>query len=185
MTYLESFTKRFGEETIKHLLEKIKSEENSIRGSYDESTEWIPSEAFVDLIFLDSVFIMEFSIKLNEISRTSGDQIVDNDYTRSRVIKDLILLENQLPYFIFEIIFGSIVKLLCLQDYAARVVLDFFSLKIKTKTTFKHFTDMFRCVYEESLDQRPKLIGGFRGSPIKEMPNAANLSRAGVEFKVK
>ncbi|CAN6840870.1 unnamed protein product [Brassica oleracea] len=55
-------------------------------------------------------------------------------------------------------------------------------MKIKKKTNFRHFTDMFRYVYEESLEETPNL-NDLIGEAIGEMANADNLSHAGVKFK--
>lgn len=181
--YLECFTDKLGEESVEKIRKTIQAEEEHIRASYAESFEWMSSESFVDLILQDSVFIVEFIIRLEDCRGLSGDLIVDHPFYTSTVIADLIMLENQLPYFIFDKLFGPNLKALCIYKTLDRLILELFALhtKIKRNTNFMHFTDMFRCVYQESIDQSPKMSG----PAIVEMQNADNLSRVGVEFKVK
>ncbi|KAF2564106.1 hypothetical protein F2Q70_00014667 [Brassica cretica] len=175
-TYLKSFTEKVGPKSIQDMKEIIIAEEKNIRGSYEISTEWVPPESFVDHILEDSVFIMEFII-------THGENSHDTKHTAD-VKQDLMLLENQLPFFIFQKLFGSHMEKLGIMGTVEQFILNFFSLRIKKKTNFRHFTDMFRCVYEESLEETPNL-NDLTGEAIGEMANADNLSRAGVKFKKK
>lgn len=175
--YLQSFKERVKPEDIEAMKKTIKDEENHIRESYYESTDWVSPESFVDHILKDSVFIMEFII-------THGPNSVhDNPKQTADVKQDLMLLENQLPYFIIEKLFGSHMETLGLKETVEEFILNFFSLKIKKQTNFRHFTDMFRYVYEESLEETPNL-NDLTGEVIQGMANADNLSRAGVTFKV-
>ncbi|EOA34493.1 hypothetical protein CARUB_v10022034mg [Capsella rubella] len=172
-TYLESYTQRVGEDKIEEMRKTIQAQEENIRASYEESTEWIPSEYFVELILEDSVFIMEFIIR-------------KNIQFPSLVRQDLFLLENQLPYFIFYILFNSIVTELCVRDRETfdHFILKCFDLKVQEKTNFKHFIDMFRYVYEQSLDDIPEQMRRvWRWPLITELRNADYLSQAGVTFK--
>ncbi|VVB16710.1 unnamed protein product [Arabis nemorensis] len=126
---------------------------------------------------------MEFFTRLDG---RLGDLILGTHFYISTVLGDLKLLENQLPYFIFDKLFHCHMEALCIEETLDQFILKSFSLDLKNKTNtkFKHFTDMFRCVYEESLDRTWKL-NGLRGLAIVEMHNAENLSRVGVEVKVK
>lgn len=184
--YLKSFTERVGVNTVEKMKKIIEAEEESIREIYAELTIPISSADFVNLILHDSVFIVEFIIRLHHSRGISGDLIVDQPFFSSTVIGDLILLENQLHYFVFDKLFGSNMEAFCIKETLDQLILKLFSLhtKIKTNTNFKHFTDMFRCAYEESLDRTPQL-NDFRGPAILTMRNADSLSSVGVEFKVK
>ena len=185
-TYLEDFTRRTDDRIVEKMRKIIQAQEKNIRASYDESTEWIPSEHFVELILQDSVFIMELFLKVKGVEHHSYDKIVDDRFY-SIVIGDLILLENQLPYFIFHGLFSLSMEEVYLSQPHEQFILGFFGLKIEGKINFKHFTDMFRYVYEESLENTPREIrmNPIRWLPITEMRNADNLSQAGVNFKVK
>jgi len=182
-TYFESFTKRVGEDTIEEMRKTIQTEEKNIRNCYEESTEWIPSELFVDLILQDSIFIMELIIRLSGFDRIHSD---DRNLDFAIVMNDLLLLENQLPYFILDSLFSfSMTKYLDSHTLDS-FILRCFGLKIEEKKNFMHLTDMYRCVYKESLDYIPPReysLNRVKWS-ITELRNAENLSNAGVNFKV-
>lgn len=180
-TYFTSYIKRVGEDTIEEMRKTIQVEERNIRASYAESTDMIPSQYFVDLILHDAVFIMEFILRDVGVVAYLDDKIVNHHFDVSMVWDDLILLENQLPYFIFNSLFSSSIMRLTRHE-VDELILRYFGLIIEGKTKFKHFTDMFRCVYEESLGKNAN-IGDWQ--PIKELRNADILSQAGVDFKVK
>lgn len=181
-TYFESYTKRVGKDTIREMRKTIQTEEKNIRNCYEESTEWIPSELFVDLILQDSIFIMELIIRLSGFDRIHSD---DRNLDFAIVMNDLLLLENQLPYFIFDSLFSfSMTKYLDSHTLDS-FILRCFGLKIEEKKNFMHLTDMYRCVYKESLDYIPPReysLNRVKWS-ITELRNAENLSNAGVNFK--
>ncbi|KAL1215213.1 hypothetical protein V5N11_016979 [Cardamine amara subsp. amara] len=175
--YLESYTKIFGEDFIEEMRKTIQAEEKNIRASYEESTEWIKSEYFVDLILKDSVFIMEFITRHDE---NSEDSDLGQSSYPSVVTNDLILLENQLPYFIFRNLFSSRISMMTEMTFD-RFILSFFDISIEEKTDFKHFTDMLRRGYEESVNERNI---NYYPRPIMDLKSAYSLSQAGVKFKV-
>ncbi|KAL1215214.1 hypothetical protein V5N11_016980 [Cardamine amara subsp. amara] len=187
--YLESYTKKVGEDTIEEMRKTIQAEEKNIRASYEESTDWIKSEYFLDLILKDSVFIMEFITCHHENSEDDSD--LDQSSYASVVTNDLILLENQLPYFIFRSLFSSRISMMTQMTFD-RYILSFFDISIGKKTDFKHFTDMLRRGYEESLFhnfQESLLRHIYRvtitGPGIVDLKSADNLSQAGVKFKAR
>uniref|UniRef100_A0A1J3JJX0 UPF0481 protein n=1 Tax=Noccaea caerulescens TaxID=107243 RepID=A0A1J3JJX0_NOCCA len=178
--YLDSFKQRVGPKAIKKMKKIIEAEEQNIRGSYAESTDWVSPESFVDHILEDSIFIMEFIIRLRE--KSHDDLITGSAKNTADVKHDLILLENQLPYFIFDQLFGSYTESLDIEGTVEQFILKFFSLERTKKTNFRHFTYMFRCVYEESLEITPTL-NDLSAEAIVKMENADSLSLVGVKFK--
>ncbi|CAA7032770.1 unnamed protein product [Microthlaspi erraticum] len=114
--------------------------------------------------------------------KSHDDLIMGSAKFTADVKQDLMLLENQLPYFIFDRLFGSYTESLDIKGTVEQFILKFFSLERTRKTNFRHFTDMFRCVYEESLEITPTL-NDLSAKAIVKMENADNLSRAGVKFK--
>ncbi|CAH2069335.1 unnamed protein product [Thlaspi arvense] len=179
--YLAHFTDEVGEDVVKKIRGTIIAEEENIRGSYAVKFEEMTSEFFGQLILLDSVFVMEFIRRLQGRRTGTSDNMIMALSQAETVIGDLFLLENQLPYFIFDKLFGVYYETL---RHLGQQLLKLFSPHIKTRsnTSFDHFTDMFRCVYVQSLDRSPKL-NDLSGAAIRDMNNAVNLSLAGVEFK--
>ena len=77
-----------------------------IRASYSESTAWIDSPDFVEMILHDSIFIIELMLRFNlKGPERIGDPLMDEPCLENTIKRDLILLENQLPYFILEKLF--------------------------------------------------------------------------------
>ncbi|KAJ6328330.1 hypothetical protein OIU77_010092 [Salix suchowensis] len=93
-------------ESLKELLSIIKDREGDIKRCYAASSFQISSEWFPKMILLDAVFIFELFLKSEEYSgdRTmyQDDFIIGKPWLRAAIQRDLILLENQLPFFILE-----------------------------------------------------------------------------------
>ncbi|KAF3575842.1 hypothetical protein DY000_02032126 [Brassica cretica] len=146
--YLAAFAERFeGEEIIDGFRRMIEEEEEKIRESYSESTAWIKSSEFVEMVLHDSVFIIEFTLRFRVKGRKKiGDPLMDRGCFVNTLFKDLILLENLLPYFILEKLFDQIVQRILPQKTFRDLIISFFNLqgKIGDDSKFRHFTDLQR-----------------------------------------
>ncbi|EOA25986.1 hypothetical protein CARUB_v10019375mg [Capsella rubella] len=167
--YLARFSERLkGEKTIDELRGTIEQNEDIIRASYSESTAWIESPKFVDMILHDSVFILEFLLRSNEhqssLTKKTWDPIFEQPCLQTTVDEDLILLENQLPYFILEKLFDPIVPRLRQNQTLREIVITYFRFQgnIRDGSRFKHFTDLSRCVRVETLKSKEKAKSKFR-----------------------
>ncbi|KAL0866176.1 hypothetical protein Bca101_045294 [Brassica carinata] len=161
--YLVEFTKRVeGNKVVEELRRKIKEDigiytidEDLIRASYSESTAWIGSSDFVEMILHDSIFIIELMLRfLVRGSERIGDPLMDELCLENTIKRDLILLENQLPYFILEKLFDPIIKILYHEETLRTLVIKYFQLdnkNLKKNSKFRHFTDLFRCIRVETL----------------------------------
>ncbi|XP_013636352.1 PREDICTED: UPF0481 protein At3g47200-like [Brassica oleracea var. oleracea] len=183
-TYLAEFAARIeGETTIDELRRMIKEEEETIRASYQESTAWIQSPEFVEMVLHDSVFIIEFILRFSGVVDKNGDPLLAGLSLGITVYYDLILLENQLPFFILEKLFNPIVTRIWPHLTFRDLIIIFFGFqgKIRRSSKFKHFTDLIRCVRVETL---PNLdVWKSKSKPIKHMYNADKLDSGGVKFK--
>ncbi|KAM3702461.1 hypothetical protein ACJW31_04G027400 [Castanea mollissima] len=97
--YFRSFLQR-SEKNSEDLAGVIRDMEESICGCYEETID-LTSDRFVKMILLDTIFILELSIRR---TRTSRSQISDDPNVvdpRSTILRvdHLLLLENQLPFF--------------------------------------------------------------------------------------
>ncbi|KAL1190920.1 hypothetical protein V5N11_025660 [Cardamine amara subsp. amara] len=177
--YLVEFTRRLGEigeGTIDGFRRIIEKEEETIRESYSESTAWIQSPEFVEMVLHDSVFILEFFLRSSKQGCGKiGDPLMDEPCLQNTVLEDLILLENQLPYFILKKLFDPLFP----NDTFRELVIIHFDLKDKIgdKSEFRHFTDLVRCVRVEKIPER-------KSEPIKQMYTAEKLDCGGVKFEV-
>ncbi|KAL0663104.1 hypothetical protein Bca4012_099941 [Brassica carinata] len=183
--YLAKFAKRVeGNKVVEELKRKIKEDEDMIRASYSESTAWIDSPDFVEMILHDSIFIIELMLRFNlKGPERIGDPLMDEPCLENTIKRDLILLENQLPYFILEKLFDPIIKILDPSMTMRALIIFYFQLdhkkKLKESSKFRHFTDLYRLIRVETLPE--EAVGGF--VHIDKMHNADKLYNRGVKFE--
>ncbi|KAG7589577.1 GAG-pre-integrase domain [Arabidopsis suecica] len=104
------------------------------------------------------------------------DQILE--YT---VDGDLILLENQLPYFILEKLFDQLIPTLIPMQTFSELTITHFGLRngFGNNSKFRHFTDLLRCVRVKKVPDHD--LGKYE--PMYEMYSADKLHTGGVKFK--
>ncbi|VVB06391.1 unnamed protein product [Arabis nemorensis] len=139
------------------------------------------------MILHDSVFIIEFILRLGYmVSRPDQllrDPLMDEPCLMNTVKDDLFtLLENQLPYFILEKLFGLLLPTIPPYKSLRQMIISLFGFtdKISNNSTFKHFTDLIRCVRVETL---PDFAPGTWIGHIKHMYNMEKLNSGGVKFE--
>ncbi|KAJ0246579.1 Transmembrane protein [Hirschfeldia incana] len=182
--YLAEFAKRLqGKKTIDGFKRVIKEDEDIIRASYLESTAWIQSPNFVEIILHDSVFILEFMLRSSPTrSEKTGDPLIDEPCLAQEINRDLILLENQIPFFLLEKLFDPIVSILREKTFHELTITHFDLLDKKgSNAKFKHFTDLFWCVRVETVP-----VHAFERCymPMYQMYNADKLDGGGIKFEV-
>ncbi|KAJ9188296.1 hypothetical protein P3X46_003666 [Hevea brasiliensis] len=110
LRYLAEFCKRIGINWTE-LANQIKEWELSIRHCYEETFDDVSSDKFVSMILLDSVFIVELFLRREEKynfvrkqmhGNFKDDFILGKSTREFGVLGDLILVENQLPYFVLD-----------------------------------------------------------------------------------
>ncbi|KAG6779744.1 hypothetical protein POTOM_016139 [Populus tomentosa] len=85
----------------------LKFNERSIRDCYSETIS-MSSHDFVEMMLLDSCFVLELLRNLNHGEDTidEGDPIFTRPWLIPILIRDLLKFENQLPYFLLHLIFN-------------------------------------------------------------------------------
>ncbi|XP_042963905.1 UPF0481 protein At3g47200-like [Carya illinoinensis] len=107
LRHLERFLER-AEKKLEDIISTVIGEEKRVRKSFSE-TITLGSDDFVKMILVDACFIIEFFWRA-----MPGDFLIngypgfrDRESLLKRMQMDLILLENQLPFFIIEKIYNT------------------------------------------------------------------------------
>ncbi|XP_030939995.1 UPF0481 protein At3g47200-like [Quercus lobata] len=182
--YFRSFVKRSAI-NLEYLVGTIREMEESIRGCYEETIYNLDSDRFVKMILVDASFILELFFRFRSGRWTRDDPIfVQPRYNAVRL--DLLLLENQLPFFVIEklhhLAFPS------LSDYVGLLELsfDYFgyyniqSIQAHPNFEIEHFTDLLRTFQVPPPEKQPKRLHQM----MKHLYSATQLHEAGVKFEV-
>ena len=98
--YLKKFCNRT-RKSQKEIARIIEENEEKIRRCYSESFD-ICHEDFVKMVLLDSTFIIELFLRSYMEEEYENDYILSKPWLKIGISHDLILLENQLPFFILK-----------------------------------------------------------------------------------
>ncbi|EXB36768.1 hypothetical protein L484_004014 [Morus notabilis] len=201
MLYLNSFLERT-KVSLEDYTKFIKEREQKVRKHYAETFETVESNRFVEMILVDAAFVIELLWRNH-----SKDEVQENDRIFNRPWKvgdiryDMMLLENQLPFFIFEDIFTLAKLRISLDNIGDRLSMSsekisliiltykFFRfkaylggikeiLKRVQSSEIKHFVDFFRqCHVPRELPPRGEI-------QTLTVPSVTELYEAGVNFEV-
>ena len=196
--YFKYFWDRTGK-CQKDLASVIEDNEVKIRHCYAENFD-INSEDFVKMVLLDSAFIIELFLRADAEGEYKSDYILSKPWLKYNIAEDLILLENQLPFFILEELHNQFsmseknknISFLELargylnhddkEEHAEKEVKHAEKEEQAKKEVkhaakeVKHFTDLKRYYYCPS-DRKT-------GKVISDLYNATKLYEAGVIFKM-
>ncbi|MED6123386.1 hypothetical protein PIB30_048684 [Stylosanthes scabra] len=112
MFYFRHFIENRMKVPLTDLVSLVRELEPQIRACYSEEIPFTVDE-FVKMILVDCCFVIEFFIRQSEslftdenegrktTTTTDDDVIFSKPWLRGRITSDLLLLENQLPFFVF------------------------------------------------------------------------------------
>ncbi|KAK6927520.1 Protein of unknown function DUF247, plant [Dillenia turbinata] len=184
--YLESFLER-EKLDLEDLVNTTEEWEEEIRACYAENIE-LSSNDFVQMILVDGVFIIELFLRnyYSDFQEDSDRILTFNPGFLNAMTHDLILLENQLPFFVLERIFDSAFRLISQDNFPTMLDLafDFFpeynTQKKQPGFEVKHLLDLLRAFQLPSnLRMQPKIDAAF-----EFLHSATELHEAGVKFKM-
>nr|XP_023922397.1 UPF0481 protein At3g47200-like [Quercus suber]POE98009.1 upf0481 protein [Quercus suber] len=155
----------------------IKKNEDEIRRCYAGGIS--QPKDFLDIILLDSIFIIELFLRNYEGQRDEMDYILSKSCLKNGIMQDLILLENQLPFFILDRLydqsgFTGIRK--GFLTVACNFFFDHKELSIDEMRGVRHFTDLQRHFYHP-----PKRR--FAEHPTGQPHSATKLNTRGLIFE--
>ncbi|XP_054783118.1 UPF0481 protein At3g47200-like [Prosopis cineraria] len=108
LSYLIKFVKRAHQQNSLHDYgDVVRCEEDKIRRCYSEPIP-MESDDFVNMILTDACFIIELFVAgfLADSSESNEDAYLLKRWPRADIMRDLILLENQIPFFVLEDLFN-------------------------------------------------------------------------------
>ncbi|XP_023904595.2 putative UPF0481 protein At3g02645 isoform X1 [Quercus suber] len=164
----------------------IEANEDKIRHCYAVEISLPEREDFVKMFLLDSIFIIELfwrnSVRPSKTERVYilRDYILNKPWLAYGILQDLRLLENQLPFFILNLLYNqsspgnheSFLTLACKYFFGCDGDLSLDENKIK------HFTDLHRYFHNS-----PPNPDQATGKNIERLHSATKLDAAGLLFK--
>ncbi|KAF7129653.1 hypothetical protein RHSIM_Rhsim10G0032600 [Rhododendron simsii] len=191
MWYLHCLLDRFPippEECLQHFIGKIRKLAKRTINCYAEKIDLSENE-LVELMIVDSCFLLElFRRDAFLVPRHQDDPIYNTSWMLENLYHDLILLENQIPWYVLECLFKLTVSGQEQEDQVLiELVLGFFqSMMLMTVPAeyqpsgceIKHILDLLRSsLLSSSLDNRPE------NTNWELFPPVTDLLRAGVTFE--
>ncbi|XP_062151802.1 UPF0481 protein At3g47200-like [Alnus glutinosa] len=173
---------------LRELINSIQAVENEARECYADEIAYTPYE-FTEILVIDGCFTLELFYR--DAYRNIKDMYKRDDpvFTKPCMLQflqhDLILLENQVPWMVLELLFNKTRDpghQMTLIELATSFFTDMFSSKIPfpndSVRDVKHIPDLLRKF----------LISTSRGEEegrlhLKFMPSATRLLEAGIKFK--
>ncbi|GAY66643.1 hypothetical protein CUMW_250420 [Citrus unshiu] len=178
------FSRRITPEIWEELATFIQENEQRIRNCYEEitSSDLQKQLEFVTMILYDSVFILEHFLRFSE-----RNSLRFKPRLEGYIALDLLMLENQLPYFVLQELF----KIAFPETSASLLFIScaFFDINMPIDSSLnvlvpgdeveiKHFTDLKRRVLMMTYIRRP-----LQSTSNPDIPCALKLQESGVKFK--
>ncbi|CAL9754624.1 unnamed protein product [Musa acuminata subsp. burmannicoides] len=182
--YLKKFLGRNPGMSLEDYIEQIKKAEDKARMAYSEKVD-MTSDEFVQMMLLDCCFVIE----IIDLSKTFHNPITSTRYTLPVVVRDMLMLENQLPFFLLETLFHSAFPKS--PDRLENWIFKFVSNLVKSKIEnppnigIKKIHHILH-LWHYYIDPYKKRDGDNHPTPLlKWIPSATQLMEAGVHFKKK
>lgn len=176
---------------FKGLFAAIASMEVKIRECYSETIEF-SSRELVEMMVLDGCFVIElFCIVGRLVPGDLDDPIFSMAWVFPFLIRDLLRLENQIPYFVLQTLFELTVLSSRREQnppILAKLALEFFNYMVQRDVKVlegyynlqgKHLLDLFRLSFIPCSQEKTREANQF----LHLIPSAKKLHLAGINFK--
>ncbi|RXI07306.1 hypothetical protein DVH24_026442 [Malus domestica] len=186
---------------LDHYRQVVASMEESIRGCYSETID-LSSHDLVEIMVLDGLFTVELFCKVGRKSPSDPDDLAslspsDPDdpifnlaWVFPNLIRDLLRLENQIPFFVLQKLFDeSKASREDSESSLAKLALEFFNHAVErtdiSTTEEKHLLDLLRLSFiPKPYDQSPQ--GQARNiRPLVQLIRSAKKPLQGTRKAVK
>ncbi|XP_047340982.1 UPF0481 protein At3g47200-like [Impatiens glandulifera] len=126
-----------GDQSVDRFVRAIMPHEEKVRKCYSEPIDYLSSNELVQMLVLDGCFIIQLFRRYWRWSESSKVSIVDDDpvinssFLLIELQKDMLLIENQIPFFIIEILFNTIYPRVSIGNELKRLTLVFYYKRLK------------------------------------------------------
>lgn len=178
------------EASLDACVKALKESEHRIKNCYGNQLTNFKSNDFVQMILVDCCFIIELFLKFSiKGLRRRNDTIFTTSGLLYDLRRDMILLENQIPLFVFQQIFHIVpIPPQCTMSFnqlASRffknmVPGDLEYLHEKFNQEGYHLLDLIRrCI----IPAHPRVLPRDPSTPPEDLDSARRLQKAGIKFK--
>ncbi|XP_058114834.1 UPF0481 protein At3g47200-like [Magnolia sinica] len=189
--YLHEVISRAGDNGLEIYLMAIKELEQLARECYSETIN-LNSTEFVEMMVVDGCFILELLRKGVSLSDITNDPIFTLLWLKPKLKSDLLLLENQIPFFVLERLFDLMDFSLQPSVSLRSIILDFFegmlprgpiSLKENLNSNTKTNHEIQHLLHLFHSSHLPDIPGTVIPHEQLQLTCAIKLQQAGVMFK--
>ncbi|KAF8393835.1 hypothetical protein HHK36_020033 [Tetracentron sinense] len=192
--YLKTYLDSYCQINLQSCLQNLRDLEGRTRKCYVEHIS-LNSDQFVEMMLFDGVFIIMFLLKFYSPEIGDEDPIIKNMSMSGAIQYDMILLENQLPFFVLDHLF-SLAQVSGQYSNFFQLTIELLRDLVKENTIqggnidgsqVKHILDLLRsCCIPSSL--RPiRNVPYSRHSTVTELHysrlSVTELHDVGVKFK--
>ncbi|CAI9275584.1 unnamed protein product [Lactuca saligna] len=185
--YLHNMLLRLGtvpEQALRTCAEKVIHSIERIKACYARSVSYSDSE-LAKMMVIDSFFILEFISSLSNSSSETNLLITPNILITRSIIHDLLLIENQIPFFVLQNIFECTIlvseKGASLTKHIEELVKYYYlflgNRVVPRASTPEHILGFVHKYYQPVEPMPPVSLLSCKGY------SAMELGRAGVKFK--
>ncbi|KAF5204779.1 hypothetical protein FRX31_005635 [Thalictrum thalictroides] len=200
LRYMRMLLSKFSSTKLEECIASVSRLEQKARESYSEPVE-PDSNKFIEMMVVDGLFIITlFGKTAGVVKRDKDDTLFNNIWAMPSLVRDMILLENQLPMFVLESLF-ELVKERLRGRSLTELALRFFNplmhreeevLKKYFSSKGKHLLDLISNTFYDSPKEESNMFNktsntfhdSARGKTSHaHIPCVTELRQAGVTFK--
>lgn len=187
-SYLYAFLKHNSSLTLDDLLELVMKSESRLRKCYEKKFYDINGDKFAQIMLLDCCFVLELLLRYSKKRlRRRNDPVFTTPGLLFDLRCDLMLLENQIPYFLLKDVYENVQDPLEENMYLNDLTFRFFKTIIagERQLVYDNFAvdadHLLEMVHSCFLSTYPRIE--TNKSELRELPSATKLKTAGIKFK--
>eukprot|EP00268_Persea_americana_P035404 TRINITY_DN3495_c0_g1_i5.p1 TRINITY_DN3495_c0_g1~~TRINITY_DN3495_c0_g1_i5.p1 ORF type:complete len:429 (-),score=35.86 TRINITY_DN3495_c0_g1_i5:357-1643(-) len=192
--YLEAILRRNPEIPLENYINMMKEQETKIRSWYPHYFDIISSEEFVKMMLLDSCFVVEYLLRCHD---DCPDELSTILWMHSLIRYDILLLENQIPFFILNKIFEllPVTRSPPKDTHSSPSSLTVLAISYLNRATehkvnlpppesVHHLLHLYHsfCLYPPEVEGESVTLEISAPIPYKGIPSATLLKEAGIKF---